>query len=290
MQPGPGCTHQGAAAHRGGTAGSPWHCWLLVLTSTALPGRTLDYTRHVMGSARGRLQGAQRCGRQPSPSPDHSLGHPRSQFALGSSPRLLVFTASPGSLEEPLGSKARRREQWWWLLEGGREQTHPMHFQFPPLQNPIITIMVSVYFQLAPLEESSFQQQLVIALWPPADSLITWRAPRSPTLLLLRLPGVEGGGGASTGGGGGGQRSPPSPVPPLPLKAVILRSLRACGWVFSPPFVSPCPCPHRCHEHCPLTRQAKKLSSSSSQPGHQPKLSQHFPRRQGAGCQEMSSR
>lgn len=57
--------------------------------------------------------------------------------------------------------------------------------------------MGSMYFQLARLEESSSQQRLVIVLWPPADLLITWRAPQqrrhSPTLLLLRLPGVEGG-------------------------------------------------------------------------------------------------
>lgn len=57
--------------------------------------------------------------------------------------------------------------------------------------------MVSMYFQLAHLEESSSQQQLVIVLWPPADLLITQRTPRqrrhSPTLRLLGLPGVEGG-------------------------------------------------------------------------------------------------
>lgn len=155
-----------------------------------------------MGSARGRLQGAQQCGRQPSPSTDHSLGQPWEPVCsqlLSQAPHFLGIPGEPGRATGERGEELRAVV----VASGaGARANSPHALPVPPLpQNPVITIMVSVYFQLAPLEESSFQQQLVIVLWPPADSLITWRAPRSPTLLLLRLLGVEGGSGASTGGG-----------------------------------------------------------------------------------------
>lgn len=78
-RPGPARTHQGAAGQPGGRAGASFGGWLPSLGSP-IPAQ-LDgpctFPGHVMGPARGRLQGVNRGGRQDSPSTNLSLALPQ---------------------------------------------------------------------------------------------------------------------------------------------------------------------------------------------------------------------